>query len=225
MQVRMGWRPFVGELEGIHAAVTHLQEKRWKCRFAATKHLRFSNKSFGSTLRINNITNSSEKTYDEETSVSAGIICRARLGGYPDTWGLTQIPQTVWELTTLSWCVDYFFNTADLIAACTPDTYWTEWLSWTTVHRSIEETIKSKDVSSLGYGPSISEGGYRRKHTKRILRTQGALTGFVYKGMLDFENQQAECLDTLAVARQQMTKLIKAILPLEPPRCDWRPRK
>lgn len=225
MQVRMGWRPFSGECESLAAAIMDQQEQRWKCRFASKRELRFSNKVIGTPLKINNITCSHEKTYDEQTTVRAGVIMIAKIDGYPDTWGLRQIPQTVWELTTLSWFVDYFLNVGDLIAACTPDTYWAPHLSWTTIHRSIEETIRSKNVTSLGCGPPMMEGGYRRRTTKRILRLPGVMTGLVYKGMLKLQTQKEECIDSLAVTRQKITGIIKSVLPLEPKKLDWRPRR
>lgn len=224
MYVRMGLRPFSGECENLSQAIMALEERRWKCRFASKKELSFSNTVTGSQVTVNNIKCTHEKTYDEQTVVRAGCIMRARVGGYPDTWGLTQIPQTFWELTTLSWCCDYFFNVGDLIAACTPDTYWAPHLTWTTVHRSIEEIIRVKNVTSLGYGPPMPEGGYRRKTTKRILRQPGVLTGLVYKGMLKLSTQREECLDTLAVARQKVSGAIKSVMKAHPKPLDWRPR-
>lgn len=225
MYVRMGWRPFAGECENLAAAIMNQQETRWKCRFGKKKELHFSNKVAGSETTSNSIRSWHEKTYDEETTVRAGVIMKAKIDGYPDTWGLRAIPQTVWELTTLSWCVDYFLNVGDMIAACTPDSYWSPFVSWTTVHRSIEETIKSKDVSSLGYGPPMPDGGYRRKTTKRIIRTPGVMTGLIYKGMLNPISQRDECLDTLAVTRQKISGIIKSISGPEHPKLDWRPRK
>lgn len=176
-------------------------------------------------MTVNGVKSYHEKTYDEQTVVRAGVIMRARVGGFPDTWGLTQIPQTFWELTTLSWAVDYFLNVGDLIAASTPDSYWTPHLSWTTTHRSIEEIIKSKHVTSLGCGPPQPEGGYRRKTTVRILRQPGVMTGLVYKGMLSTKTQREECLDTLAVTRQKMSGLFNWLKPIPKATLDWRPRK
>lgn len=225
MYVRMGWRPFAGECENLAAAIMEQQEQRWKCRFGKKKELSFSNNVAGSFLTSNNIKSWHDKTYDEQTTVRAGVIMQAKVGGYPDTWGLRSIPQTVWELTTLSWCVDYFLNIGDLIAACTPDTYWSPFVTWTTVHRSIEETIRSKNVTSLGYGPPMLDGGYRRKTTKRILRQPGVMTGLVYKGMLNMRTQKEECLDTLAVTRQKISGIIKSLSSPDLPKLDWRPRK
>lgn len=222
MYVRMGWRPFSGECENLANAILHQQEQRWKCRFAKKQELHFSAKVIGTPVTVNNITSYHEKTYDEETVVRAGVIMIAKISGYPDVWGLRQIPQTVWELTTLSWFVDYFLNVGDLIAATTPDSYWRPHLSWTTVHRSIEEVIRSKNVSSLGYGPPLPEGGYRRRTTKRILRTPGVMTGLVYKGMLKLSTQREECIDTLAVTRQKLSGILNSIPKVK--KLDWRPR-
>lgn len=225
MYIRMGWRPFFGEVENLHAAMTHLTEKRWKCRFIAKETIRLASRIETPAAYVNWLRARHEKSVSEEIQVSAGIIAEMKADGWPDTWGLTKIPQTIWELTTLSWCVDYFCNIGSLIAACTPDTYWRPLISWTTVHRVTEDIIRAKNITYADYGPSVPEGGHRRTVTKRITRRPGVSVGFALKPMLTWDNSSSEILDTLAVLRQKFSGICRQFIPIEKEYLDRRPRR
>lgn len=216
MYCRMGIRPFLGECENLHAAISHMKEKRWRTRFATKTSLRSSASSHTSRVKVNRLYTGHFKSYYEETEVSAGVICEAKVGGYPDTFGLSQVLETAWELTPLSWLVDYFLNTGNFLAAMRGDTYWNVICSWTTVKRMSEEVVKAENASYLDYGPVTPDpGGYRRLVRERITRTPGLSIGLITLPTMDFESKGQEILDTLAVVRQKVGGLLKKVCNLE----------
>lgn len=216
MYCRMGVRPFLGECENLHAAITHQKEQRYRTRFASKTSLRTSSSAHTGAVYANRLRGGHFKSYFEETLVSAGCVCDARVGGYPDTFGLSQVLETVWELTPLSWCVDYFLNIGKFIAAMRLDTYWVVRASWTTVKRDSEEIVKSENVTYINYGPPLIEAaGYRRMHRERITRTPGLYTGVVLLPALDTTSNRQEILDVVAVTRQKVSSLIGWVLKAE----------
>lgn len=216
MYCRMGIRPFLGECENIHAAITHMKEERFRTRFISKTSLTSSSSSHSSRVNVNRLYTGHFKSYYENTEISAGVICDAKVGGYPDTFGLSQVLETAWELTPLSWLVDYFLNTGNYLAAMRGDTYWTVTCSWTTVKRMSEEIVKAENASYLDYGPvNPDPGGYRRMIRERITRTPGLSIGLVTLPALDFTTKAQEILDTIAVTRQKMSSVINYVRRLE----------
>lgn len=207
MYCRMGIRPFVGECENIHAAITHMKEQRWRTRFGSKTAFRTSASAHTSRVNANRLYTGHFKSYFEETEVSAGCVCDVRLDGFPDTFGLTQFYETAWELTPCSWFIDYFLNVGKLIAAMRPDSYWQIRASWTTVKRISEEIIRCENTSYLDYGPPAMEtSGMRRLYRERVTRTPGLSIGLVTLPPLTWDGKRDEILDSLALARQKMTQ-------------------
>lgn len=210
MQVRMGWRPFAGEVGNLYAACNNHREQRWRSRFTAKA---LGSKS-ASTTYYNNRNNgigvncTIASSIGCEFSVRAGCIAEARDGGFPDTFGLTKIPQTIWELTTLSWAVDYFFNIGDAIAAHIPDPYWKPLVTWTTVNRSYEAINLVRNATYGYYGPPVSNG-YRWFQTRRRLRQPGVAVGFQLDP--DISLGPLKTLDIVAVARQKLNATLNLL--------------
>lgn len=209
MQVRMGWRPLIGEIENTAKAFQALPNVEERQTFRGFETLSFTNAdNYEQNCGFANV--SVQRTYYETVEVRAGVLASLRYGGVPDTWGVTKIPQTIWELTTLSWCVDYFYNVADTIAAYTPDSLWTPRIRWcTTKSRKVLENSHQGISAYHPYGDATTQQNAR---VTRIIVDKSRIVsppvGLVRKpNSLEF----AELIDTCAVARQKTTSLISSI--------------
>lgn len=205
MAIRMGWRPFVGECVNLHNAVMAKKEHPARQTFrgkAADKHFHNTDYYTSSQLR----TCVFKRSYQKNVSVRSGVLAQQRAYiGFPDTWGLTKLPQTVWELTTLSWAVDYFFNVGELIAAYTPDTLWEPLCSWTTVRSmctQVTELMRSYQVDG-SYSPDL-RGGMKIYFTDTTERIPSSSIGLTFRPKMNW----AKYIDMVAVTRQQLSKTI-----------------
>lgn len=159
MEFRFGWRPFAGEAQNFYSALQGLSEYPERQTFRAGENLQFSDADTTSKYLSPTQTWNFSRTVYETHVIRSGVLCEQRYGGVPDTWGVTKIPQTVWELTRLSWAVDYFLNIGDLIAAYTPDSLWTPKASWVTIRSKTVSVVTQTGLTSTGwkqYGPGPS---------------------------------------------------------------------
>lgn len=205
MSIRMGWRPFVGECMNLHNAVMAKKENPARQTFrgkAADQHFHRSDYYTSTQAR----TCIFKRSYQKNVSVRSGTLAQQRAYiGFPDTWGLTKLPQTVWELTTLSWAVDYFFNVGELIAAYTPDTLWEPICSWTTVRSmctQVTELMRSYQVDG-SLSPDL-KGGMKIYFTDTTERIPSSSIGLTFRPRMNW----AKYTDMVAVTRQQLSKTI-----------------
>lgn len=207
MSARMGWRPFLGECQNLHRALTKVREGNRRQTFRGSAAKKDYNVTDTHASPMNGGTYFFRRTSSETISISAGVLCRVRIHGFPDTFGLTKLPQTIWELTTLSWAVDYFFNVGEVIAAATPDTYWEPICSWTTMKSTRVETVsyQGRNVPILT-SDSVS-GGLKVRVTQEKTRTPGVEIGFNFRPRLNL----AKYIDLVCVGRQQFTKVVKLL--------------
>lgn len=207
MSARMGWRPFFYECQSLHRALTKVNDGTLRQTFRGKALEKEYNEINTYSKNMNGGTYQFIRTYTETINVKAGVLCQVRYSGFPDTFGLTKLPQTIWELTTLSWAVDYFFNVGELIAAMTPDTYWEPLQSWT--------TMKSLTVNKVAYSsrsvPTLTadyvRGGFKVRVTQEKTRTPGVSVGFNFSPRLNL----AKYIDLTCVGRQQFSKTVKLL--------------
>lgn len=204
MEMRMGWRPFLYECGNLHSAITAKKEfpKRQTFRGKVQKLFENADTIKSDQARVCEFS----RSYTNLVTVRAGTICQQRTFGFPDTYGLTKLPQAIWELTKLSWAVDYFFNVGNAIAAYVPDTLWEPLASWYVVQQEISQTIKmvnsyQKDGS---FYPAFS-GGLSIRTEKKVERHPCAYLGIAYFPKLNV----SKYLDLVAVARQHFNKSLK----------------
>lgn len=208
MEIRMGWRPFFGEIQNFVEAMQSKKENPPRKTFRGKAlPIEFSTKDTRPRGDPSSWYVTEDRTIDITSTVKSGVLCRMRTNGFPDTWGLTKIPQTIWELTTLSWAVDYFFNIGEVIAACTPDTLWEPIGSWSTVEETIVQIVNNVKISHpdhiVGYKSGIKVRTVRRK--RRIPGTSIAIT---FRPRLTWEKY----IDIVAVTRQKISPLVKQLL-------------
>lgn len=197
MQIRMGWRPFIGEVQQYAKLLNKPNESLPNRQtFRAQKWLE------------NHITEDSKNVKDsrtyffkrginEITIIRSGVLTSRIMCGFKDTYGLTKMPKVLWEITPLSWAVDYFFNTAALIGSSFPDTLWTPRGHWLTVLRRTQYWKTYTDSSRSSFGTSLYGGSYTKDVTvfDRIIKPE---MGLVFAPKLSWE----KIIDTSIIAQQ-----------------------
>lgn len=199
MQVRMGYRPFAYECKSLHEACTKIETKVKRQTFRGKATAKLSNAQLNVAWSSQSRSCRGNKTYDEDYTVRAGVLCERRVNGFPDTFGLTKIPQAIWELTKLSWAVDYFFNTAQLIAAYTPDTLWKPISAWYTERSRIDQVNTIITANYAGAFPPI-DNGWRAWITESVKRSPGTSLGLIFRPKMNW----AKFIDMVAVTRQHV---------------------
>lgn len=204
MELRMGWRPFIHQCVELHNMVQKKKAHppRQTFRGKTTKEFTRSDRytSIGARMCV------FKRTYSNTVIVRAGTMAQQRAFGFPDTYGLTKLPQAIWELTTLSWAVDYFFNIGDAIAAYVPDTLWEPLCSWYKVEQHITQTIElERSYQADGtFTPDI-RGGFRIKNEIKKERHPCAYLGISFFPKMNF----AKYIDILGVTRQRFDASLK----------------
>lgn len=200
MQIRMGWRPFAFECQQLYGALAKKREYPQRQTFrGGTSDLSYSKEDVYTGSK-----GTWKRTYREVTQIRAGSLHQQRVYGFPDIFGLTKIPGTIWELTKLSWAVDYFFNVSDAIAAYTPDTLWECLGAWVTYRTTIEQSIEDLTVNIKDWEYPTFVGGKKTVITTTVQRVPGSFIGVHFNPKLNRD----KVLDLLAVSRQQLSKLI-----------------
>lgn len=208
MEVRMGWRPFFGEIQNLIKAINSSKEfperKTFRGKAQPIEYTYRDTKSRGDR---GSWYVEEERTFSATAHVKSGVLTRMRTGGWPDTYGLTKIPQTIWELTTLSWAVDYFFNIGEVIAAYVPDTLWEVLGAWTTVEETIVQIVANVQISHPDYISGF-KSGTKVRTVKRKKRIPGSSIGVTFRPRMNV----AKYIDIMAVSRQKLTPLIKSLM-------------
>jgi hypothetical protein len=197
MEIRMGWRPFVGEVQQyvdlVNKSTDSLPSKQ---TFRAEKWV--TNHTFD---LARNIKNSREYTFlrgiNETVIIRSGVLTSRISCGFKDTFGLTKMPKVLWEITPLSWAVDYFFNTAAFIGASMPDTLWTPRGHWLTVLRQTQYWKRFTGSTRANFGTDLTGGRYEKIVTTfdRIIKPK---MGLVFAPKLSLE----KLIDTSILTQQ-----------------------
>lgn len=173
LRIRYGFRPLIAEIRG------------WLDAFDSRLNAHPPRQTFRFAPQISEIENFDTITgnygYIPEVfevwgqrsifkaTASAGVICEARLGATPDTLGLYKVPQAIWDLTTLSFVVDWIWNVSDTIAAWVPDAYWRPLGAWVTITRTYEQEAWVYDYSNpAGAWDMVLISGCKKSRTRIV---------------------------------------------------------
>lgn len=207
MEMRFGWRPFVAEAQAFYKALQGLSNFAERQTFRAGENLHYENSDRVSWRQDSSMTWWFDRSVKEDHSIRAGVLCEQRYGGVPDTWGLTKIPSVVWELTRLSWAVDYFLNIGDLIAAYTPDTLWTPMASWVTIKSKREAKVSHNGFDAplwSIYGDAPSRTTVTTEY-RRLIDPTPTIAHKLPKFLAD----RAKLLDIACLTRTSATQWLK----------------
>jgi hypothetical protein len=211
MQVRFGWLPFVGDVKNLHCAMTALPNYQNRQTFRAGEtFVDQAQDIYPVSLNSGSMTFDVNRTVYRVTNISAGVLCSQRYGGIPDTYGLTKFPSVLWELTRLSWAVDYFFNVGDVIASFTPDSLWSPLTSWVTQR---DRVTCENYITNVYVGPPLFTGGYinngriLKKYTKVQRFPSPGRSGINFRPRINW----ARYIDLVGVLKQPSKKLLKDV--------------
>lgn len=178
MQIRMGWRPFIGEVQQYAELLSKPKEdlpnrQTFRAQKWIENHIQEDSKNL-----VDSRWYFFKRGVTEITVIRSGVLTSRIAGGFKDTYGLTKMPKVLWEITPLSWAVDYFFNTAALIGSSFPDTLWTPRGHWLTVLRRTQYWKTFMDSTRPNYGTALAGGSYTRTITnfERIIQPEMGLT-------------------------------------------------
>lgn len=174
LEVRYGILPLCYDLRSMIDTWTEKDRKRPKRQtFRASESFEHSDSDeveiYDDPFRIR-----FKRSYVVSGRSRAGVLAAQRLGGFPDPWGLTKVPQAIVDLTTLSFALNWFFDVAETVAAWTPDPFWeplTNWVVNSYDVYSLIETLSCKLENRLHVGNCWGESFVKRvTYKERIPR-------------------------------------------------------
>lgn len=159
LEFRYGWTPFVYDCRALAKALTKMNFP-FRQTFRSYPYTHLAVENFPDHIWEDTKTKYvTTRRRFVDVYISSGVLCQQRPYGIPDTFGLTLIPEAMWDLTRLSFVLDWFFNIADTIAAWTPDTLYEAMGHWTTTKLSYTDvyttTMTRKDGSSVNMSPYV----------------------------------------------------------------------
>lgn len=202
MQIRLGWRPFRKECQDVHNIISDVKEHVERQTFRASDSIVTTDTY--ETFYESAIDFNVRKLVTQTVRASAGYLCTQKYGGLPDTWGLMTIPETLWELTPLSWAVDYFIDVGDFLAANTPDTFWDPKQSWVTIRKVTQHTNLCYNYRTPLYYKGSASGGQCTLITREMERIPSPEQPD--SPLLCADLSLAQWTDVSAVARQMAKK-------------------
>lgn len=93
-----------------------------------------------------------------ETTVRAGVLTDVDPPNYFDLFGITSIPETLWDLVPFSFIIDWFWNVGDTILAFTPVVGHKTLASWVTIKQKVTQTAT---LGQSSYYSNDSDTFYR----------------------------------------------------------------
>jgi len=216
MNLRMGWRPFLGEVDTLTQTIWRIKENVERRNFK--KFAGLSNTHHSTHVGTPGWLYNSAIKFDVSKDSEAAFFCKAgvyairKKDGYLDPYGasINALPKTIWEITPFSWAVDYVFNVGDFISAHSVDTYWQPVDKWVVC---VEKTTKKvfygswRKESTSVYFECRGDGGGRIVSDVKIRRGKFQDVAIVPKYKLNF----GQALDLIGafqpIARKTVTNL------------------
>lgn len=169
MEVRYGIRPIFFDVQQILEALKCTSEVG--DRFTSRGH---------ESIKVEDadvytyVGGSHDTVYERTASVNytarAGVLSRVDQIGMTHLFGIHKIPSAIYDLATLSFVLDWFFNVGDLIAAHTPEGNLTTLSAWLTETTSAIQTMKCIRIEN-GEKLSYFVSGTKSHPTPCILTT------------------------------------------------------
>jgi hypothetical protein len=141
LEFRYGWTPLIYDIEDITKAIQNLGSKPERFTFRSKRPYQRSG-SDEISVRDSSRRFDYYRHYTVRGKVGAGVLTELRAYGFADVFGFTKLPNALWDLTTLSFVVDWVFNVADTIAAWTPDTLYRPLTNWGIIDYESTQFVK-----------------------------------------------------------------------------------
>jgi hypothetical protein len=214
LEIRYGWTPLYHEIKAIANVLDGLEEKAARQTFRSFSPLSYTTSSSNTYVNGNDGMEWT-KSLTCTGHVSSGVLCEPRVNGRPDVLGITKIPETLWELTRLSFAIDWLFNVGDIIASWTPDTYWRTSGSWTT--RKFTSTSRASGLyKRFDTWTSTLTPYVRTEQRTSYFRSQGAERAI--SPMVAFRMNWRHYIDAVALGRKQFKTALAKCFRAKPSR-------
>lgn len=148
MELRYALRPIVYDMVGVMKVVDTISTPSDRHTARGFKQVTLehsdviANHIFGGTIA------DTTRTRVHEITARAGVLSQVKMS-YSAALGLTQLPETAWELFPLSFVIDWVLNIGQAIAALTTNAGLTQLASWVTVIEKITYTNKMGNTRPL----------------------------------------------------------------------------
>lgn len=204
---RYGLRPLIGEIQGVMKAIEALEDKRARFTargYAADEAETIQDGSSGTfSLWDYSLTH---QTY-EKVECRAGVLYDVSIA---DAFGtdLSQIPVALWELTFLSFMVDWMVNIGDYIAAITPRGGIQKRGEWLVVHRTRDSTTTFDATFNpvIGATENVNPSGTEHWRTVTVKRVPHLRASLAFRPeFINFDLGTARYVDMLLIARNLIT--------------------
>lgn len=146
MNVRYGLRPLYYEAIGLMRALHAEPPENQRQTFRGYSQDSAETKSFGS-LDWKGFRFKTERSTRITVRARAGVLTDIDFMGAVHAFGLSEIPQSMWELVPMSFIVDWFANIGTVIASWSPKPGFKFLGSWVTVETEIKQTARVVEVS------------------------------------------------------------------------------
>lgn len=203
LEMRYAVRPLAFEMEQLTAALSALDKPmRRTARGFYTRSEITDNVSqiyVGPTVHLHE-----RSVVSRSSSYRAGVLYQVGLnaGGIMSIFGFDKPLESIYELTKLSFVLDWFFNVGDLLASWTPSSYLTPLGSWCTEEHVFSTARNHQDLDYTGTWTeeltSMYMGSQTEKH--RLQRRTISPDKPVYPHV-DINLDVAKIVDLLAIAR------------------------
>lgn len=150
------------------------------------------------------------RTVKVEADVRAGILSQVERFSVAEVWGLTSIPEAILDLTTLSFVLGWFFNTADFISALNPSYNLKALAEWTVVKTTKTQTAKV--ISSSAKDPQGSTHYQGDEHSdmkirKQVTVTRSPLVNYSATPTFNLRLDWQKCIDLVIIGRNLVSTL------------------
>lgn len=210
---RYGIRPLVSEVQ-TYVNLVHNWTKKQSKRFTARSSLPVD-LSETSSITLNGFPSGvTSCTAVRKNTISGiargGVLYDVFKEGWEEKLGLSNIPQTLWELTTLSFVADWFVTVGDFISAITPKAGLREKTAWNSVKYHSVQEVAYTNVTDMGMwcndvSSDFTTITYRKKQVVKR-RNPTTLIQNMYIGMNPAIRLQLEQIVDLTALMKQFTK-------------------
>jgi len=158
MEIRYGIRPIIFDLLMIVDALKDTTEVGSRLTSRGFKEYSYKDNDV-LTIPEGNYDMETERSLELTYNVRSGVLSQVDRIGYFELFGVADIVGTVYDLTTLSFVVDWFFNLGDTIASVIPEANLTTLGAWTVETTVVKQTARPLGPVNCTKNPNVTMSG------------------------------------------------------------------
>lgn len=212
MEVRYGLRPIAFDLKQLSDAWVDSTEKGTRMTSRGFEKYSY-NQDVDEVVPSTGFDFDYNRTLAFEYTARAGVLSSIDRINKFGVFGFADPIEAIYDLTTLSFVVDWFFNVGDTIAAHTPEANLTTLGAWTVETTTVKQTVRLVGISNLSKNPpSYYTGSWHSiapnvRTSKKVVRTPHTRASYLPR--LKFNLNWVKLVDLCIIGRNIM-KTIKS---------------